>query len=120
MTNDEVTITGVAQSSGDIECVGQVHDQDEWVTSEKGKTKLDLPNLEDLSADELHQGYLTRLSTSRDMEASMVNMLKRKYEVWRASSVQYYIYIYLFSPQVLDIGEYEYVWDLQIMLTSLL
>lgn len=40
-----------------------------------------LPSLEELSAADLHEAYLTRLSTSRDMEASMVNMLKRKYEV---------------------------------------
>ena len=49
--------------------------------SEKGKTKLELPNYEEFSIEELHAGYLARLSTSRDMEADKVNMMKRKYDV---------------------------------------
>ena len=41
------------------------------------KSKLKLPNFDDFSADELHTDYLSLLSTSQDMEASMVNMMKR-------------------------------------------
>lgn len=60
-------------------------------TSDKGKDKLELPNLEELSAADLHEAYLTRLSASRDMEAGMVNMLKRKYEV-RLESCHLYLW----------------------------
>lgn len=55
--------------------------KDEPVMLEKGKTKLELPRLDRLSVTDLHQQYLTRLSESRDAKASMINMLKRKYEV---------------------------------------
>jgi hypothetical protein len=55
--------------------------KDDLVAAEKGKAKLELPMLEELSTVDIHELYLTRLSTSREMEANMVNMLKRKYEV---------------------------------------
>lgn len=59
---------------------------------EKEKTKLDLPNYEGISAEELHVGYLNRLFTSRDMEASLVSMMRKKYEVCSAFIV-YAMYI---------------------------
>ncbi|KAE8786375.1 hypothetical protein D1007_39825 [Hordeum vulgare] len=49
---------------------------------DKGKGKLELPGYVDFSAEELHAGFLSRLSTSWDMEAILVNMMKRKYEVY--------------------------------------
>ena len=55
--------------------------KDEPPVSRKGKARLELPNFEDLSLDELHEGYLTRLSTSHNMEAGMVRMMKKKFEV---------------------------------------
>lgn len=47
----------------------------------KGKAKLEVPNFEEISVDNLHQQYLIRLPESRDAEINMVNTLKRKYEV---------------------------------------
>jgi hypothetical protein len=55
--------------------------KDEPSSSSKGKFKLELPNFEELSVEEIHQGYLTRLSLSQDAGANMINMLKRRYEV---------------------------------------
>ncbi|KAI4973391.1 hypothetical protein ZWY2020_035652 [Hordeum vulgare] len=46
----------------------------------KGNAALELPNIEKLNFKELHAGYLNRLSTSRDLEASLVNMMKKRYE----------------------------------------
>ena len=46
--------------------------------SEKGKAKLELPSYEEFSTKEFHAGYLSRLSTSRDLEVGLVNMMKRK------------------------------------------
>ena len=82
MTNDEVTITGEARKAPEaLNVLAKFMTKDEPIMSEKGKAKLEISNFEDLNANELHQIYLTRLSTSRDMEVSMVNMQKRKYEV---------------------------------------
>ncbi|KAE8807957.1 hypothetical protein D1007_15637 [Hordeum vulgare] len=41
----------------------------------KGKSKEELTNIEKLDFEEVHAGYLNRLSTSRDLEASLVNMV---------------------------------------------
>ena len=47
----------------------------------KGKGKTDLSSFVNLSAQELHSGFLNRLYTSRDYEAGLVNLMKERYEV---------------------------------------
>ena len=47
----------------------------------KGKGKTDLSAYTDLSAQDLHSGFLNRLYTSRDYEAGLVNLMKEHYEV---------------------------------------
>jgi len=47
----------------------------------KGKGKTDLSSYVDLSAQDLHSGFLNRLYTSRDYEAGLVNLMKESYEV---------------------------------------
>lgn len=80
--NDDVLINGEAHKIPEASNVlAKLVTKDEAHLSEKGQSKLELPNFDDFSTDELHVGYLSRLSTSWDMEASMVNMMKRKYEV---------------------------------------
>ena len=49
-----------------------------------------LPSLEDLGEVDLYEAYLTRLSINRDMEVSMVNTLKKKYEVRSSSPLSIY------------------------------
>ena len=65
--------------------------KDETPLFEKGKSKLELPNYEDFSMDELHASYLSRLPTRRDMEASLVSLMKKKYEVHSISPCVVYI-----------------------------
>ena len=48
----------------------------------KGKGKTDLSAYVDLSAQDLHSGFLNRLYTSRDYEAGLVNLMKERYEVF--------------------------------------
>lgn len=82
--NDEVTITGGAYQPPEVSNVltkTKAKAKAETPLFEKGKDKLELPSYEEFSAEELHAGYLSCLSTSRDLEASLVNTLKRKYEV---------------------------------------
>ena len=55
--------------------------KDEAVLQEKGKTKLELPNYESFSVEDLHAACLDRLATSREMEIGLVSMMKNKYEV---------------------------------------
>ena len=82
VVNDEINIIGeVFTGPEPSNVLAKVTTKDESAMPEKGKAKLELPNFEDIRADELHQGYFTQLSSSRDMEASLLNMLKRKYEV---------------------------------------
>jgi hypothetical protein len=91
--DDDVGITGVSFKAPEPSNVlTKLAAKDEPVAAEKGKAKLELPILEELSAADIHELYLTRLSTSREMEANMVNMLKKKYEVNKASSFPYCIY----------------------------
>lgn len=46
-----------------------------------GKWKVDLEGYSQFSAQEIHSGYLNRLHTSRDFEASLVNLMKERFEV---------------------------------------
>ena len=55
--------------------------KEEFTAMGKGKGKTDLSNFINLSAEELHSGFLNRLYTSRDFEAGLVNLMKERYEV---------------------------------------
>ena len=93
---EEVTITGSAYAAPAPSNVLTKHiHKGETPSPEKDRNKLDLPNLEKLTADELHSGYLSRLAASRDMEAKLVDMMKKKYEVFHFSA----LCIPLCSPQ---------------------
>jgi hypothetical protein len=50
-------------------------------TSSPEKLEFEFPVLEKLTANELHAGYLNRLTTSRNMELKLVGLMKKKYEV---------------------------------------
>ncbi|XP_040244317.2 uncharacterized protein [Aegilops tauschii subsp. strangulata] len=78
---DDVAIIGASQTTPKTSTVLDRHSaKEESPPPEKGKTKLELPNYEALSAEEVYAGYLSRLNTSRDMEASLVQIMKQKYE----------------------------------------
>ena len=73
--------------------------KEETPSLEKGKAELDLENYSSFSATKLHTGYLSRLYTSHDMEAGLVNLMNQKYEVCIhlthfESFISIYIYIY--------------------------
>ena len=81
-SHEEVTVTGAAYKSPAPSNVLSKHTrEDEAAPPKEEKTKSDLPNLEKLTADELRSGYLSRFFASRDMEANLVGMMKKKYEV---------------------------------------
>ncbi|XP_044328110.1 uncharacterized protein [Triticum aestivum] len=62
--------------------------KDEPVCEDKGKAKLELPGFDNMTSEELQHEFLTRLSESRDIEANIVNMLKKKHEIKAESSMQ--------------------------------
>ena len=64
--------------------------KDEPVNLDKGKAKLEIPELSTLGIEDLHQQYLTRLSKSREIKISMINAMKEKYEV----NFLFYRYLY--------------------------
>ena len=82
--NDEdIAIIGASDKTPELYNILTKHTpKDETPLLEKGKAKLELPNYEEFSTEELHVGYLSHLSTSREMEADLVSMIKRKYKVW--------------------------------------
>ena len=81
-SHEEVSITGAAYKPPAPSHVLSKHvKEDEAAPSTEEKTPSDPSNLDKLTADELHSGYLSRLFTSRDMEASLVAKMKAKYEV---------------------------------------
>ena len=55
--------------------------KEEKFQQDKGKWSTDLSSYAQFGAQELHSRYLNRLFTRRDYEASLVNMMKEKYEV---------------------------------------
>ena len=62
----------------------------------KGKGKTDLSAYTDLTAQDLHSGFLNRLYTSRDFEAGLVGLMKKRYEV----NVTFPLHKYSNSPFV--------------------
>ena len=53
----------------------------EKISQEKGKWSTDISSLSSMSAQDIYSGYLNRLHSSRDYEASLVNLMREKYEV---------------------------------------
>jgi hypothetical protein len=75
----EVVITGTGHQTPEPHVLTRHTSQAE--TSLPEKFEFEFPSLEKLTADELHAGYLNRLTTSRNLELKLVNMMKKKYEV---------------------------------------
>jgi hypothetical protein len=91
---DDIGIIGASQGMLEPSNVLAKHtSKEETPLLEKGKSKLELPNYEEFSAEELHAGYLSCLATSRDMEANLVNMTRRKYEVHSIIPCDIYTYV---------------------------
>jgi hypothetical protein len=78
--DDDITITGTGYTMPGASTVLTRH-KEESPSLERNKAKLNLQDYATFSANELHAGYLSRLHTSRDMEAGLVNLMKKKYEV---------------------------------------
>ena len=55
--------------------------KEESPSFEKGQAKVDLESYSSFSAGDVYASYLSRLHTSRDMEAGLVQLMKQKYEV---------------------------------------
>ena len=80
--DDDVVITGTAHTSpGNPVILAKHTAKEEFTAMGEGEGKTDLSNFINLSAEELHSGYLNRLYTSRDLEAGLVNLMKERYEV---------------------------------------
>ena len=81
-TADDVIITGTSFREQRNPTILAKHSaKEEGLTPEKGKWKLDLESYAGFNASEIHAGYLSRLHTSRDMEAGPVNLMKERFEV---------------------------------------
>ena len=80
--DDDVVITGTGHTiPGNPVALSKHTAKEEFAAMGKGKGKIDLPSSVNLSAEELHSGFLNRLYTSRDYEAGLVNLMKERYEV---------------------------------------
>ena len=80
--DDEVVITGTGHTEPSNHVALSKHSaKEEFAAFAKGKWNADLTTYAALNAQDIHSGYLNRLYTSRDYEASLVNMMKDKYEV---------------------------------------
>ena len=80
--DDDVVITGTGHTiPGNPVALSKHTAKEEFTAMGKGKGKTDLSNFINLSAEELHSGFLNRLYTSRDFEAGLVNLMKERYEV---------------------------------------
>ena len=55
--------------------------KEESPSLEKGKAKLDLGSYSSFSAGDVYAGYLSRLHSSHDTEAGLVNLMKELFEV---------------------------------------
>ncbi|KAE8767997.1 hypothetical protein D1007_60574 [Hordeum vulgare] len=77
---EDVVITRMGHSTPIFNVLAKHTVKDVSTEIEKGKAKLDLFNIEKLNFEELHPGYLSRISMSRGMEAGLVNMMKIRYD----------------------------------------
>ena len=80
--DDEVVITctGHTEPSNPV-ALSKHSAKEEFATFRKGKWNADLTTYAALNAQDIHSGYLNQLYTTRDYEASLVNMMKDKYDV---------------------------------------
>ena len=75
-------VTGFGFTAPGHPTVLSKHSAKEEISAEdKGKWKVHLESYAQLSAQDIHSGYLNRLYTSRDFEARLVNLMKERYEV---------------------------------------
>ena len=80
--DDDVIVTGTAYTApGDPVILAKHIAKDEFTSMGKRKMEADLSKYANLSAQDLHSGFLNRLYTSRDNEADLVNLMKERYEV---------------------------------------
>ena len=80
--DDDVIVTDTAYTAPGNPVVLSKHTaKDEFAAMGKGKGKTDFSSYVNLSAQDLHSGFLNRLYTSRDYEAGLVNLVKERYEV---------------------------------------
>nr|XP_045088912.1 uncharacterized protein LOC120973960 isoform X2 [Aegilops tauschii subsp. strangulata] len=85
----EVVITGTGHGAANTSTSWtKIPAKDEPACEDKGKAKLELPGFDNMTSEELQHEFLTRLSESRDIEANIVNMLKKKHEIKAESSMQ--------------------------------
>ena len=80
--DDDVVVTGTAYTApGNPVALSKHTVKDEFAAMSKGKGKTDLSAYVDLSAQDLHSGFLNPLYTIRGYEAGLVNLMKERYEV---------------------------------------
>ena len=80
--DDDVVVTGTAYTApGNPVALSKHTAKDEFAAMGKGKGKTDLSSYVNLSAQDLHSGFLNRLYTSHDYEAGLVNLMKELNEV---------------------------------------
>nr|XP_040246208.1 neurofilament heavy polypeptide-like [Aegilops tauschii subsp. strangulata] len=79
-TDDDVVVTGLGFSSPGRPVALSKHSAKEISAMDKGKWKSKLSNYSNLSAQELHSGFLNRLYTNRDFEAGLIGLMKERYE----------------------------------------
>ena len=81
-TSPDVVVTGTAYAAPAEPTVLAKHTaKAEKIAQEKGKWSTDMSSLSIMSAQDIYSGYLNRLHSSRDYEASLVNLMREKYEV---------------------------------------
>ena len=80
-TSDVVFVKENFQAPTVSTSLAKIMSKDEPVTLDKGKAKMEFPELSALGVEDLYQQYLTRLSDSREIEKSMIDSMKEKYEV---------------------------------------
>ena len=80
--DDDIMITGTGHTTpGNPVALSKHTAKDELSAIGKGKWNADLSSYAHLNAQDIHSGFLNRLYTSRDYEASLVNLMKERYEV---------------------------------------
>ena len=80
--DDDIMITGTGHTTpGNPVALSKHTAKDDLSAIGKGKWNADLSSYAHLNAQDIHSGFLNRLYTSRDYEASLVNLMKERYEV---------------------------------------
>ena len=79
---DDFVVTGVSYTTpGNPTALSKHSAKEEIFAVDKGKWKVDMESYAHLSAQDIHSGFLNRLYTSCDYEASLVNLMRERYEV---------------------------------------